>query len=447
LIAKIRKKFKNKFLRQGLSDSKYYALANIGTKFITLFITPFIARIFSVEEFAVFDIFFMVNNFLILFLILGIDSGIAILISESKSDGDKLSFLYIISLISSFTLLLFIGIIFYFLFYFYDNIFLLNYNIWIMVFSYAGFKIINATTFNILRWMNRAKIAALINFVSASVGTILGFIFVYFGSTTVETYLLGVVMGVGIGSLFSLYISKELIFNFKIIDNSKAIIIDLFRLSLPFVPNSLGNVLMQMADRLVIVTFLGVTELGYYAILLRVVNIPVMIVRMITSGFLPVMFKNYSTQDGAAFIKKVFHIYFWGILFAIILIFLVKEEIIWLIAGDKYLNAAYLLPLSMASALIISSTGISGFGYSIKRKTEQIMYITFFTLFINFIISILFGLIFGLVGVIIGTLIAGVVRVLLYVYYSEKLYSFDYNYRFIVGMIIFISLIAILATL
>ena len=79
---KIKNIFKDDLLKKGLSDSGYYTLANIGSKALGLLIIPILARSVSVEEFANYDLFLIISAFLQIFVILGIDSGIAILMEE-----------------------------------------------------------------------------------------------------------------------------------------------------------------------------------------------------------------------------------------------------------------------------------------------------------------------------------------------------------------------------
>ena len=130
-------------------------------------------------------------------------------------------------------------------------------------------------------------------------------------------------------------------------------------------------------------------------------------------------------------IRNFFHLYLIIIPIAFLIAYFIAEWAVELFGGNNYLRAAYLLPLALVSILFVQSSQANGFGYSIKRKTYYIMYITFFSVALNYVFSLLFGYFIGLEGVILGTLLAGIFKTYIYTLFSEKLYSFDYSFKLI----------------
>ena len=288
-------------VKKGISDSKYYLLSNIGNKALAFLVIPILARIVGVEGFATYDLFLIISSFFHILVILGIDSGIAILLSESKDDDDKLAFYFVLTLLISSFLVVMLSAIFGTIFIYIDELFLLDEKIWFYIGFYVFFNMINYHTFNFLRWRERAKQTSFISLFSYVLGMLIGLYYLYLNNT-VESYLHGLVVGLFLGSLMSLYIAKEYILKFRILDNSKELLKELLKLSLPFVPNYLGGSLMQMADRIVILMLFGKYELGLYALIVKLAMMPQFILGTITGGFLPVMFHNYKTKDGALLI-------------------------------------------------------------------------------------------------------------------------------------------------
>jgi len=423
---KVKNLLSNKLLKKGLLDSNYYMIANIGNRAIGFLVIPILARSVSVEEFANYDLFLLITGFLHILVTLGTDSGIAILIAENKKDIDKLSFYYVITIVISllFLTLLFLSINVVFLFK--DTFFTFDRFFWLLIVGYTFFSIINYHTFNFLRWQTEAKKAAIINLFSYISGVLIGVGFIYQNNSIIN-YLYGLIIGAFLGTLFSLYISKDLIKNFKIIDNAKDSLKELFKLSLPFIPNYIGNNLMQITDRIVILMLFGKYELGIYAVIMRFAQIPQFLSSIITGGFLPVMYNNYKTEDGVKLIKNFFHIYLLFIPILFIVFYLIDDLVIIMFGGNEYVKYAYLLPMALVSILFVNATQCSGFGYTIKRKTHYIMYITFFSVAVNFILSIAFGYWVGLAGIFLGTLLAGIVRTYMHISLSEKLYKFGYS--------------------
>ena len=431
-------------IKKGLSDSKYYLIANVGNKAFAFLIIPILARIVGVEGFATYDLFLIISSFFHILVILGIDSGIAILLAESKNDTEKLSFFYVVSLLISFALVLFLSLIFITIFLFVDELFLLNRDVWIYIGFYVFFTMINYHTFNFLRWREKAKEASFVTLFAYISGMLIGLYFLYV-NRNIESYLEGLVIGLFIGTVVSIYIAREYIFSFKLPDNYKELLSELFKLSLPFVPNYLGGNLMKMADRIVILILFGKYELGIYALIMKLAMIPQFIIGTVTGGFLPVMFHNYKTEKGALLIKNFFHTYLLLIPVSFVVAYFLSDWAVEIFAGIDYLESAYLLPMGLVSILFVYSTQANGFGYSIMRKTHQVMYITFLSVLVNYIFSFMFAYWMGLQGIIIGTLIAGIFRTYVYTLYSEKLYSFNYNFKFIIFISILSFLLVILA--
>ena len=430
-------------VKKGLSDSRYYLIANIGNKALAFLIIPILAKTVGVEQFAIYDIFLIVSGIINIIIILGIDSGISILLAESKNDDIVLSFFYVSTLLISTSILFIVSVILMLIFNYTDKLFLLNGEIWSYVVLYELFTIISYHTFNFLRWRERAKEASFVTLFSYMLGMLVGLYFLYMVESTIESYLRGLVIGLFLGSIISLYISRAYIFKFKIIENAKALLKELFALSLPFVPSYLSNSFVQMADRVVILALFGQHELGLYALISKLANIPQILLGTVTGGFMPVMLGNYSTSKGQHLIKNFFHTYLLLIPIAFLIAYPLSDTAVELFAGSEYAEGSYLLPMMLVSILFINSTQANGFGYLIERKTHYIVYISFLAVAVNYMASFIFGYYLGLWGVILGTVVTGIFITYLYTYYSEKLYRFNYSFS-LITVITILSLILVI---
>lgn len=425
-------------VKKGLNDSKYYLIANIGNKALAFLIIPILATTVGVEQFAIYDLFLIISGIINIIILLGIDSGISILLAESKDDDNALSFLYVSTLAISLSILLFLALLLGIIFLYIDELFLLNREIWMYIILYELFTIISYHTFNFLRWRERAKQASFVTLFSYISGMLIGVYFLYLEGS-VESYLQGLVMGLFLGSLVSLYVSRDFIFGFKVVDNAKELLKELLKLSLPFVPTYLGNSLIFMADRVVILMLFGQYELGLYALVAKLANIPQIIMNTVTGGFLPVMLRNYETLKGKKLIRNFFHLYLILIPIAFFILYPISDIAVELFAGSAYVEGAYLLPMILVSLLFTYSGQANGFGYLIKRKTHHIIYIALLSVPLNYLFSLLFGYWIGLEGIILGTLVVGILKTYVYTLYSEKLYSFDYSFK----LMTFISILSL----
>jgi len=407
-------------------------LASLLVHSLTLIVIPILTRILSVEQFAIYDLFLLSSTFLMAIFVLGMDSGLAILLAESISNKKKLSFLFVFTLVVNIIFTVIIWLIFG-LFLHLDFFLLFSKEIWHLLFTYTFFSLITYNVFNFVRWIGKVKQAALIQGLSALFGVIIGLTLVFFVKTALIYYLIGLVIGSVIGALLSLFIVRDYIINFSFIPNWKKLVKELFDLSLPYMPSYIGNYLFQFTDRMIVLYLLDMKSVGIYALIARVATIPSFLVHITAAGFYPIMMKNYSSSDGAHLIRMIFKYYFIILILAFIFLIFTSNWIIILFGGnEEYINHSYLLAILSASVLFMQSFRLTGIGFNVARKTIWILYITYFALFINLLLSYLLGQVWGLDGIVFATLIASFLRSYIHNYFSDKAYSFSYPLRYII---------------
>ncbi|MCO7223795.1 lipopolysaccharide biosynthesis protein [Pleionea sp. CnH1-48] len=423
--------------KTALTDSSHYLIANLAIKLLAVVVIPIITRMISIEEFAVYDLFLSANAFAIVFLSLGMDSGTAILIAEQKNDKAKLSGLLKITLLLSLSACLILCLVFLSIVPFlpWEDLSIKR------AFYFSVFTFSSLTSYlciNFSRWIGRIKVAAYIGMISTILGIILGFSLLSIDKN-IDSYFLGLSIGGLIGAFLVVFSLRDCLKEKSGRIVNKKQIREILTLSLPYVPNYLCNTLMVMADRLVILAVLDSKALGIYALLSRIASIPNLVINVASSGFLPILYKNYETPNGKQFIREVLHIYFYAIPLAFLLSVALESYIVEFMGGKAYSDNAHFMSIMLVSVLVTSATQLSGFSYNIKRKTQYIFYITFFALILNLGIGYVFALQWGLWGVFLSTLLVSVMRITSHLYVSEKLYSFSYSWIKIVAILVVTS--------
>ena len=434
----------NKLFRKAISDTNYYFLAQVGTKLLGLLVIPFLVRILSLEEFAHYDIFLMFAGLITTVVVLGIDSGIAILIADHKENTKLLNYLFSFSLIISSFAVFVSWLICYFIFPYVDqarNFFVyINY-----LFLYILFNLISYQVFNFIRWIGKAGLASIMGFASYAFGVGLGFCLVYFNPhPDLIDYILGLVIGNFIGALASIIISIKYI-TLRWEPKYNGFIKELFKVSLPFVPNYLASNVMMMTDRLVVVSVLGEKTLGIYALANRFAQIPNFGLNIITRGFQPVMYLNYKLASGVSLIKNVYDYSHYAFIPILILMYALSGPIVTVFGGVEYSDAIPIIPVITMSALIYGLMGLNGMGYTIQRKTYFITLISVLSIILNSGFNYFLGSRFGIAGISIGSLSVACIVSLVYTYQSERLYRFQLNIKS--SSIIYFMLITISAYL
>jgi len=421
-----------KLLKTGFKDSLFYFIGDAGSKLIVFLVIPLLNHFFSVEDFGRYDLFLITVNFIVLIIGLGYDSGFSIFITENRSNKNLLGYLYTRSLGISLGFFIIISLMGYVV-----NLFTKTFNnlefLFLILYVLAIF--VSGTVFNFLRWLGEAKSASLVNFVTALFSTFMGFSLVYFSQEKkLEDFFLGLVVGAFIGMFINLALAKDYLC-FKKVDNGYSKLIELTKVSIHFVPTYLSNYLVSYSDRFLILFFIGdLFYVGLYALLYRIAQLGRIGLSVISKGFLPVMYANYATEEGKLFNKKIFNLFNIVLIPLFVVVYFVKDILIT-IMGNKnaleFLNYSYLLPIMFVATMVFGGLSINGFGYTIKRKTKYISIITLSGAILNITLAMLLMPYFGFSAIIYSTLIASLLTALSYSYYSEKLYSFNYNFKLI----------------
>lgn len=418
----------NRLIRKAIVDTNYYLLAQVGSKLLGLLIIPFLVRILSVEDFAHYDIFLMASSLLTTIVVLGIDSGISIMIADHKEDKKLINYLFSFSLLMSVLAVLLVWAISVFVFPHIEKVgSIIRYIHYLFV--YILLNLISYQVFNFIRWIGKAGVASVIGFISYAMGVVLGFCMIYFKpNPELVDYLFGVVVGNCIGALASLVISYKYL-TFRWVPEYQTYLKELLKVSLPFVPNYIAANIMMMTDRLVVVSVLGEKSLGIYALANRFAQIPNFGVNIITRGFQPVMYLNYKESKGISLIKKVYDYSHYALILLMPLMYFLAIPIVEVFGGEKYYEAIPLIPVITMSAMVYGIMGINGMGYTIRRKTYIITLVSVLSIVLNTLFNYTLGKHFGITGVAIGSLLVACIVSFVYTYLSEKLHSFNFNLK------------------
>ncbi|WP_025665434.1 oligosaccharide flippase family protein [Aquimarina megaterium] len=431
-------------LKKSLNDTFLYFLGTAGSKILSFLIIPFINTFFTVEEFGRYDLFLITVSFISLAIGLGFDSGFAIIIVDNKDNKKLLGYLFTRSLWISLIFLALISFFGYGINNYYNFFSQIEFFLLIM---YVFTTYVSLSVFNFIRWLGKAKQASFINFISSSLGIVIGLVFVFFSTNKeIEKLFLGMTLGSFIGMIICLFVAREYLI-FKKLEEGKSKLKELVSISIPFVPTYLSNYLVAYSDRILILTLIGdMYFVGLYALLYRIAQIGNLMLGILSKGFLPVMYNNYNTVEGKLYNKKVFDYFNLLLVPLFFFILLIKDFLIKILSGknsEDYLSHSDLLPAIFLAIIIFGGMGINGFGYTIKRKTIYISFITFAGVLLNFLLSYVLIKYLGFSAIIISTLVTSIFSTIIYTFYSEKLYKFNYNKLIMIGVYISLFVLSV----
>lgn len=395
----------NKLLKKYDSISKptkaslWFMFASIVNKGIAFLSTPLFTRLLTQDEYGVISLY---NTWLVLLTIivtLNLATGVynkAMIKFEDDRDGYTSSSLFLTTL-----LLVFFVMIYCFNTRFWNKLFGLNTGIMLLLFA----EIFSTTAWDFYLIRNRFEFRyKLIVFVTISanlLSTILsGILVVAIPDGRVYARIAGIV---------SVHLAVYSFFYFRTLKKGKV----LFRweywkyslaYNLPLVPHYLSQQVLNQSDRIMISAICGNAAAGIYSLAYQLAVVMQIITNAIHASFMPWCFQNIKSGNLKSIGKRAFQIEL--IIGVICIVFsLFAPELIWILGGDSYYNAVYIVPPVAISILFLT---IYSFFANIEfyyEKTKVVMLASCIVAILNVSLNYFFIPLFGFVAAGYTTLI------------------------------------------
>jgi O-antigen/teichoic acid export membrane protein len=402
-----------------------YGVASSIGKFVGLFFVPIYTRIFSPEVYGIIDIISVTIGLISILGILQLESAISRYYYSSKDEQERqerisTAFWTVIA-ISSILVVLLIG---------FSEILsnlLFNSAKYAIIISLASFILPLANIFSlytvIIRFLDKPilytliVIAQLVVTVSASIILVVyldkGIIGVFLGQ------ILGLVVGVLLGTILLI---DKIRLNWKW-DYLK----EMFRYSLPMVPGLIGGWLNVNAGRLVILSYLTLSEVGQYSVALKVASIVALLESAFGMAWGPFMWKNFEKPNHRHIYQRVMKIVSIFIFSIVALVALFGEQMVHLLSPVEYWGAGHLIGfIAFSIGLRIVGQTIR-LGAGITKRTEYNTLTMFISVAVNIVLLIVLVPTFGIFGVPVSLFISTCVLIVIGWYVSERLYFIGFS--------------------
>ena len=194
-------------------------------------------------------------------------------------------------------------------------------------------------------------------------------------------------------------------------------------LSLPLIVNSLASQVLNVSDRVMIRSLIGLREVGIYGTIYIVSSASQLVWSSINASFVPYLFENLDKSDKRKTIYSItngFMIFYSGVA---VFITLLAPEIIMILATPEYLEAVHIMPPIAAGIFLISLSNLYTNVLIYHKKTQYVMIATIIAAFINVVLNY-FGIqYFGYMAAAYTTLIAYVVLALFQFFVSNHMHK------------------------
>lgn len=425
-------------------DAFIYALPMFLARAIGLLLLPIYTREFGPTDFGFIEFVAAASAILLLVLPLEINQAVARFLSESD---DSIRQNKILSSALWFTLIVFIfaGIVIYA-----SKFQLLKLanlpESYAEYFGVVCLSFLVSSVINLLqvqfRFTNQAKSSAAINLIVVLINMAFVVYFSTFGQFGIRQFFLSQIISGLAGVIIGLILaSRE--YDQSLLALDLSVLRELLKFSLPIVLSSVGIVVSSTVDKIMVGSHVGLTDLGYYGVAARFAAIVGLGFYVVSTAMTPIVYREYEKPETRKLISMIFNVTVAGLLVMLTVISALSKPIIELIAGNKFSQASnYLFYLMLSTAL--ANLHIFFLGMDIFKNTKLLSKINLYSGALGALGCIIFVPFAGVFGAISSTLLANLIRLYLYVKFSQRVYYTPIAFRWpaiFVFIMLFINLI------
>ncbi len=393
-------------LRSLAKSTAIYSLGNVSSKLVGFILLPFFTNVayLSSQEYGLLGLFEALIQLFITLFGLGIYNGLFRWFYEKKEDTGKLIFtsLFFVSFLSSIGLL--IGLLFedYFSsFLFEDLSFIGAYRFMLIT---ASLQVVTIIPVTLMRLKNDAKFFTITSIIRLLVTLVLTLILLI----PLKLKLEGIFIAQIIGHVVFMIVVTPYVWNNIEIKLDWRVPTVMLSYSIPIMLSSLIGILVQFADRFIINSFQGLTEVGIYTLAIKLSNfIKVFVITTFSLSLTPLLFKKINDSDHKRFYSKSMTYYGFVILIAIMFVSLFSYEVIKVFTGSKiYWEAFLVIPVLSISLYFVAIKSVGFMGLHITKKMWFLTVLTVFILGLNIGLNIILIPIYGTMGAAIASFIS-----------------------------------------
>jgi O-antigen/teichoic acid export membrane protein len=426
-------------------DTAIYGVASILSRSVALLTFPLLARHFSIEEYGLVDLFYLLTTLLVTLLTFGQESAIFRYYHEEEDYESRCRLIT-----QSLTMQLGISTGVLFLLWIFNE----------LMTEYLGYtseinRLLNVVLLTVpfgIIYVNAQAILRLtferFQFLVLSLGLTVTMLIVVLIATTAQ--------GSDILLLFQLYLLAWIFFGFLSLWFIRKWLIrpsNLWvskRMALYGVP--MGIIVLigsgqPFLERLIATEVINPEALGLYAAATKVAMLITLLVGAFQSAFGPFLMSTYKNRDAIRSFNLLLKVLMTGLSIAVLILAAFGDSILVLLAGERYIGGSVII-FPLAIAIFIKSIGmLLGVGTILAHKTYIRLIIYAISLAVGLFTMIFLAGIFGIAGIAIGAIMSSSIMLILESIIGQHLWPMAWEYRIVPVMILITTILGYWLTL
>lgn len=406
------------------------SIGKICTSFVTFLLLPLYTNILSTEEYGIVDLVNTLIGLIVPIASLQIEQAVLRNLISSKDDKEKQN-----SIISTaffeltFQILMFVIlslIIFPYVGNNYKYLLLTN----LIAYIYFSFSL------QVARGLGQTQKYSLGSFLSAFFTIVFNIVFIAVFKLGATGMLLGNLCGY-LCSLSYMFISLRVYKYINVKKFSKSLLKKLLRYSVPLVPNSLSWWVFTASDRIIVSSYLGVSENGIMSACLKFSTIIITLYNIFDTSWIESVSAHIDDSDFNDFYNSVFKRVFNFFACLCLLLICAMPFVFPIMINTKFSSGYGLIPISILATLFNTIQGMTAVVYAAKNNTKSIAKTSVTAAIVNIVIHLSLIKFIGLYAAVISTF-ASYFTLAIYRYYdvNKKYVKIKMDLKMLITVII-----------
>lgn len=369
-----------------------FAIGSIGSKMLQFLLLPFYTRVLSSEQYGTTDVLQSISTLLLPILSLTIFDAVFRFAMDGVTKKEDAFTVGMATVSVGTVILLLFGLIL-------PSFVGYKSYIWlIVVFTIA--QMYRSVTSQYIRAIGQVKLFTVDNMFQTLMILLCNILFLVVFKWGIEGYILGYIVG-NFASFFFVFIVQRLWRDIKFKGVSKKLFAEMYRFSVPLIPNSICWWLTTMIGRIMVTAYLGAEENGLFAVAFKVPTIVTVVVGVFLQAWQISANTECESKDFKDYNSQIFHV-LQTLTFLLSAVLILGSKLIIRILDSSYYDAWQYIPPMMVGISFFTFGQFLGALYTASKKTVMAFVTNLVTAIVNVVGNIVLLPRWGVMGAAIS---------------------------------------------
>lgn len=252
----------------------------------------------------------------------------------------------------------------------------------------------------------------------------------------------GSLLGTAIGSVVIFVLSLGVLWDRFYFNINLSFVKDNLKYGIPITIHLLFGWLLGYADRIILLKYVSLDELGLYYFALQIGLVMYFVVESVNQAWVPFFFDTMKNRENSSdIISKIIHYYYVAIFFIALIGILFSKEILTLFTNERYQSGFIYIPFMILNYLIAGFYFMNINTLYYFKKTKLIPIITISAAAVKIIFAFVLIPYFAVWGAVLSTIIATLFWSITVYIVANKLYKINYQFGLLFRLFVVFSII------